>query len=181
MDQQSRQKQIYGPGGAEPDTPASTPTKRTSPQIERLSGLDAAKVAELEQQCFPQAWSEDQFRRALHNSHFLILGSRTASAELLGYISFFQTLDELEIINIAVHPKARRRGVGQALLLAAAAEGKKRGAMRILLEVRRSNKAAIALYQKCGFLQIGLRKAYYPDNNEDALLFELQLTTGQKS
>ncbi len=144
--------------------------------VTALHESDATAVAALEREYFQPSWSENQIRRALGLRHFRILGVKNANGQLLAYISFFQVLDEQEIVNIAVRSQWRRRGLGQALLLAAIREGTYSGAARSLLEVRQSNIPAIALYRKCGFSQIGVRKGYYTNNNENALVFELKLT-----
>ena len=74
------------------------------------------------------------------------------------------------MMNIAVHPDFRRQGVARALILALTEELKKRGSHCLTLEVRASNAPAIALYEKLGFSQAGLRKNYYRDPKEDALI-----------
>ncbi|MBN1485487.1 MAG: ribosomal protein S18-alanine N-acetyltransferase [Chloroflexia bacterium] len=88
---------------------------------------------------------------------------------LLGYAGLQVLLDEGHVMNLAVHPGYRRRGIGELLLLHLFKEAKKRGAERLTLEVRVSNLAAQALYEKYGFQESGRRKRYYGDG-EDALI-----------
>jgi ribosomal-protein-alanine N-acetyltransferase len=82
----------------------------------------------------------------------------------------WQVCDEGHITNIAVHPEFRRSGVGSALMEALLAEAENRGIAALTLEVRESNHCARSLYRKYGFEDGGMRKAYYADNNEDAVI-----------
>jgi len=95
--------------------------------------------------------------------------------EVAGFVIARHILDESEILNIAVKRSHRRSGVGSALLAAALKDAEAQGVARAFLEVRESNLAAIAFYRKHGFEQIGRRRAYYRDPDEDALLFERKL------
>jgi [ribosomal protein S18]-alanine N-acetyltransferase len=88
----------------------------------------------------------------------------------VGYAGMWQILDEGHITNIAVHPEFRNYGVGSALLEALLSSAEKLGIIALTLEVRRSNYSAQALYKKFGFADGGMRKAYYADNNEDAII-----------
>jgi len=89
----------------------------------------------------------------------------------MGYVGVLYVLDEGEISNIAVHPLYTGKGVGYALMRAAQEYCRRAGVKTLHLEVRPSNTRAIALYRKCGFIQSGIRRGYYGDNGEDALLF----------
>lgn len=93
----------------------------------------------------------------------------------LGFVLVWVMVDELEILSVATHPEARRRGAGRALCERALVEARAANCRRMLLEVRRSNEAAIALYRSLGFHVAGVRRRYYPDNDEDALLMNLDL------
>lgn len=138
----------------------------------RLGVGDLAEVMDLERLCFRTHWTREQFLLGLEREAFHILGIRTQDA-LLAYVAFSLIAGEMEIMNIATHPSHRRKGLA-ALLLASTLEiSRKKSAQQAFLEVRRSNQGAIDLYQKFGFIQVGTRKRYYPDNNEDALLFRL--------
>jgi len=96
--------------------------------------------------------------------------ARDADRRTVGFCSFWRVLDELHINNIAVVPEFRRQGVGAALLTYVMAEGGRIGAKRATLEVRRSNDAARALYERFGFTIAGVRPAYYTKPVEDALV-----------
>ncbi len=89
---------------------------------------------------------------------------------IVGFLSFWEIVGELHIIDIAVHPDAQRRGVGSVLLGALEAFAMEQGAFALTLEVRLSNAPAIALYEKHGYEQVGCRSRYYSDNGEDALI-----------
>ena len=88
-----------------------------------------------------------------------------------GYISVYHTLDELEILNLAVLPDERRRGHGRRILGVVLRLARKMAINKILLEVRVGNRPAICLYESCGFKREGVRKKYYTDTGEDALIY----------
>ena len=90
--------------------------------------------------------------------------------KVVGYIGSQTVLDESDMMNVAVHPDYRRRGIAEALVLALADELATHSSRSLALEVRESNAPAIALYEKLGFVQIGLRKNYYRNPKEDALI-----------
>jgi ribosomal-protein-alanine N-acetyltransferase len=92
------------------------------------------------------------------------------SGRLAGYLMAWKVVDQLHILNIATDPDFRRRGVGTALLLAAAAKAVQWKMVEITLEVRESNREARAFYTGHGFTARGLRKGYYADNGEDAIV-----------
>ena len=94
---------------------------------------------------------------------------------IVGFIVAQSVGDEWEIENVVVSPIARKKGVGHTLLASIVQAARREHATRVQLEVRASNAAAIALYRKFGFQQDGLRKAYYSNPEEDALLFSLSL------
>lgn len=149
-------------------------------EIVNLAPADIVAVADLERQCFSSPWDEKLYAAALAQSFFRLWGAK-ASDTLAGYVSVYHLGAEVEIINIAVAPALRRQGVGALLLRRVRAEAESSGAERIILEVRRSNAPAIALYASQGFIQAGVRPGYYPDTGEDALVYVLHLPdTGAK-
>lgn len=91
----------------------------------------------------------------------------------MGYIGAFTVCESCYISNIAVFPQHRRKGIGRLLLRKAAEQARKKGAESISLEVRPSNTAAISLYKSEGYEEVGLRKNFYRDPNEDALILTL--------
>jgi ribosomal-protein-alanine N-acetyltransferase len=96
------------------------------------------------------------------------------SAEAVGFLLFWHVADEIHVLSVAVLPVARRRGVALELMRRALAYAAARSARHLLLEVRRANAAAIALYRRTGFHATGLRRSYYSDG-EDALEMKLTL------
>lgn len=142
---------------------------------------DIEAVVEIEQQAFPTPWCADGYRRELlHNerSHYWVLrpsASRPDQAwpSVLAYGGYWLLGDEVHIITIATHPAWRRLGLGEWLLLEMLAQVRSQGVSQVTLEVRVGNQAARALYEKLGFAEVGLRKRYYRDNHEDALLMTL--------
>lgn len=105
-------------------------------------------------------------------THYLIAVS---DGEVAGFIGASLTLDTADITNVAVLPALRRRGIARALLLKMAARLSENGAREILLEVRKSGEAAIALYRGAGFSEISVRRGYYRDPTEDALIMRRAL------
>jgi ribosomal-protein-alanine N-acetyltransferase len=100
-------------------------------------------------------------------------------AEVVAYLLAWHVVDELHVLNVATVPAMRRRGIGRALVDAAVAYARASQIRLLVLEVRRSNRAALLLYRQVGFAAIGVRRAYYTDG-EDAveMLLELDLATG---
>ena len=140
----------------------------------RLTAGEAAAMQALEAACFSLPWSEEQCRAAFSQQAFVAYGLEEAGV-LQGYISLYQAADELEVLNLAVLPVARRQGLGERLLRTALQEAEKTGINRALLEVRTGNAPAIALYEKCGFVRVGKRPRYYADTGEDALIYQCDL------
>lgn len=93
------------------------------------------------------------------------------NSNLLAYISFYHQCQEVEILNLAVHPQERRKGYGKRILGILLQAATKMGMQKVVLEVRESNAPAIALYKKFGFCKSGCRPRYYPDSGEDALIY----------
>jgi [ribosomal protein S18]-alanine N-acetyltransferase len=140
----------------------------------RLGSVDLEQVLALEKHCFSCPWSEKQFRLALDQKLFNIFGLRECG-RLLAYLSLYHTDGEMEILNLAVTPERRRQGLGGRLLGLVVQIGRNMGVDIVLLEVRESNVAARSLYAGFGFRQVGVRRRYYPDNGEDALLLRMDL------
>lgn len=141
-------------------------------EFSRLGLCDLDDLVALEKICFPHAWTEQQFWLCLKQKVYYIFGLKK-EGELAAYMSFHYIIDEMEILKLAVHPAHRRTGIGKRLLGLVLQNCIKMGIEQAYLEVRRSNAAALALYTEFGFIQTGIRKGYYPDNKEDALLLSL--------
>lgn len=138
--------------------------------------LDA--VIELERRSYHHPWSEDLVRREAENEWATILVALHRGddeEQLVGFVIFWVIYEEIHILNIAVEFDWRRKGIARALLEEILDRGKRKGLTHAILEVRRSNEAAQALYEALGFSQITVRKAYYSDNQEDALIMNRML------
>ena len=146
----------------------------STPPFQRLDARHATSMHALERRCFSLPWSEAQCRAAFAQPAFAAFGL-FRGPELLAYISVYHTLDELEILNLAVVPEERRKGFGRRILNAALHVARKMGMQKVLLEVRVGNHAAIALYRSSGFRQVGVRPRYYTDSGEDALIYVCSL------
>ena len=137
--------------------------------IENMTYAQVAQVAELEKICFSDPWSENSVASELQNplAYWLVAldGDR-----LMGYVGSQTVVGETDMMNVAVHPDYRRQGVAESLILALVEGLKGKESHCLTLEVRASNTPAIALYQKLGFQQVGLRKNYYRNPKEDALI-----------
>lgn len=123
-------------------------------------------LAALEAVCFADPWSENALREELFNpcARFIVA---VYKGEIAGYLGCHHIGDEGFIANVAVFPAYRRRGIGKALVAAAFTDD----LMRLTLEVRASNEAAIALYRSLGFVEEGRRPRFYSHPTEDALLY----------
>ena len=128
-----------------------------------------AQVAALEKQCFSDPWSENSVASELENPLSLWLIAEEDGA-VCGYVGSQTVLDETDMMNIAVHPDCRRKGIAAALITELVSRLKARGSRVLRLEVRESNFSAIALYKAMGFTQLGLRKNYYRNPKENALI-----------
>lgn len=141
--------------------------------IEPLSETDLDAVIALQQHGGLTPWPRAGFERELSNAVNMLLVAAEAGAQgrrVIGFLAGRVAADEFEIHDVVVAMAARRRKVGTLLINVALAEARARGATRALLEVRASNEAAIALYQRLGFRPSGIRKAYYQSPVEDAWL-----------
>ena len=127
------------------------------------------QVAALEKLCFSDPWSEASITSELENPLSLWLIAEEDGA-VCGYVGSQTVLDETDMMNIAVHPDCRRKGIAAALIAELVSRLKARGSRILRLEVRESNLPAIALYKAMGFTQLGLRKNYYRNPKENALI-----------
>lgn len=152
------------------DTIFSSAGSGSAAKLARLAPEHIPALAALERQCFSTAWQEDQFASAFAQPVFSAFGLIEDHTRLLGYISLYHHVDELEILNVAVAPECRRKGYGRRLLALAFNLAQRLSAGRILLEVRPSNAPALALYEEFGFARAGVRPKYYVDTGEDALI-----------
>ena len=137
--------------------------------IESMNSSHVAQIAELEKLCFSDPWSENSIASELDNKLAFWLVA-TEGERVAGYIGSQTVMDETDMMNVAVHPDYRRKGIAEALVNNLVEQLKKMGSHCLTLEVRASNVPAIALYEKLGFSEIGRRKNYYRNPREDALI-----------
>ena len=142
---------------------------RRRPEIAPLQFADLDRVEEIEMECYGLPWSRAMFAGELIKSSSICLGALRLE-RVIGYLIVSLFVDDWHIMNLAVDPAWRRRGVARLLLedfLARSEGGRERG---YTLEVRKSNEAAIRLYEQFGFEPCGIRRGYYLDDHEDALV-----------
>ncbi|MEE1043730.1 MAG: ribosomal protein S18-alanine N-acetyltransferase [Clostridia bacterium] len=131
---------------------------------------DISKLVELENLCFDDPWSENMLLEDLKNDNTLYIGAFIDDSILVGYIGIWEIGDTGEITNVAVHPKYRKMGIASMLLEKLIEYCLDDGFKFINLEVREGNVPAINLYSKFGFEKVGLRKNYYKNPTENAVL-----------
>ena len=139
-----------------------------------MRATDVAAIAELEKLCFSDPWSENSIASELNNplSYWLVA---EVDGEVAGYVGSQSVLDAADMMNLAVSPDYRQRGIGQALVKNLVHHLQQNNVIALLLEVRVSNAPAIALYEKMGFVQVGRRPKYYHNPREDALILRKEL------
>ncbi len=155
----------------------SQPAQAT-PRVRAMTLEDVPAVFAIDTRSFALPWSERAYRYELTqnpNARLWVaeLLDEQGKASVVGMVVTWLILDEAHIGTIAAHPDFRQRGVAEALLRQALRDAASRGAVQALLEVRRSNLPAQALYRKFGFVTTGVRPKYYQDNQEDAFLMTL--------
>ena len=150
-------------------------TDRITGAVRPANENDIAAIAEIERKCFSEPWSENAFRSCLNESADLFV--LEAEGAIGGFAVFDRTLgNEAELHNIAIAPEMRGKGLSRLLMDAIIASAHQNNVERIMLEVRASNEAAIALYTKYGFEKVGLRPGYYRHPTENAILMDLLLS-----
>ncbi len=138
-----------------------------------ISGMrmeDITSVLEIEQTSFPTPWPRDAYAHELRENRLACYLVARVMHRIVGYTGMWIILDEAHVTTIAVDPQSRRQRIGERLLVALLDEAMRRGARWMTLEVRKSNEAAKAMYRKYGFKEIGIRRGYYSDNREDAIV-----------
>ncbi len=146
----------------------------------RLGKEHSCEVAALEKTCFSVPWSEEQFLLAFDRKIFHVFGLRK-SGRLLAYCAMYKASGDVEILNLAVRPDMRRQGLAKRLLGLVLQIARNMKVFDVYLEVREHNVPAQRLYKGFGFVQTGVRKKYYPDTGEDALVMHLELATQAKT
>ena len=149
--------------------------RSASPRLVPMTEAALETVLRIEVAIYEFPWSQGNFRDSLNAGYSNWL--YCAASEVLGYAVVMHAVDEAHLLNLSIAREAQRRGHGRALLLQAMDAARGHGAQAMLLEVRPSNDPGRALYAQMGFLQIGLRRGYYParGGREDALVLSRAL------
>lgn len=142
--------------------------------IRRMRQDDVPFVAELEKQTFTDAWSENALLETLAQKQTILL-TAFEDKKLIGYVILYYVLEEGEIARIAVSPEHRRQGVGARLLLELESLCMDNGISKLLLDVRESNTSAYAFYEDHGFVKDGIRKNFYTEPKENAILMSCEI------
>ena len=143
------------------------------PHIRPMTAEDLDAVLTIEQASYPTPWSREHFEHELtapHSFPFVAEGNGI----ITGYVCLMSLFEEAQILDIAVAPEQRGRGVARLLMDHAITVAREKEAELLALEVRASNIAAITLYERCGFARTGIRSKYY-EGVDDAVLMELRL------
>lgn len=146
-------------------------------QIRRATSVDAERFLPIERRCFTDPWSAAAFVEILASPLGIGLVAE-GRGEVSGYLVARAVAGEGEVLNLAVAPEQRRRGLGAALLAAGVHALEAAGAREVFLEVREQNRAAQQLYQRQGFRPVGMRARYYRNPVEDAIVLRLALPHG---
>ncbi len=141
--------------------------------VRKMSASDVDALYEIEKKCFTQPWCKNDFSiiPSLDYAHFFVLEYNDIVAAFAG----IYVIDEAELMNIAVLPDFQRMRFASTLLEICIKEAKALNADKMMLEVRKSNTAAISLYRKFGFINVGTRKNYYKSPIEDAIIMIKEL------
>jgi len=145
-------------------------------EARRLEARDVDAVVAIETEAFSSPWRRETFLDLMDRPTLEILVLDDARSGILGYAVLWCVMDQGELANVAVKPEHRQRGLGSYLLSRLLETGRERGIRTVFLEVRESNQAALKLYRRFGFSEVGLRRGYYDHPKEDARVMKADLT-----
>jgi ribosomal-protein-alanine N-acetyltransferase len=141
-----------------------------APEFRQMRYEDIPHVCEIEQEAFTTPWTSGAFHNELSTNQFAHYMIMEIDGKVVGYGGMWLIMDEAHVTNIAVRDTFRGQKLGKRLLQELMRTAAFLGAMRMTLEVRASNHIAQSLYDKLGFTSAGVRKGYYTDNREDAII-----------
>ena len=150
---------------------------RSAATVRPARVADLGAVVELENRCFSDPWTPAVLLGELVTDLLHMPLVVEVAGALRGYLMAWRVVDQLHILNLATDPDYQRQGLGTILLREAARRGAEQGQREFMLEVRRSNAPARAFYDKHGFDETGVRKSYYADNREDAIIMTCPVAT----
>ena len=145
--------------------------------IEQMQAQDVPEVYRIETESIQNPWSEKALAEELENSLAVFFVARGKEG-IRGYYGLHRVLDEADLVSIAVDERSRRQGLGAQLMEHMLDWCKKNGIVRLMLEVRMSNAPARAMYERFGFAEDGIRRGYYQNPREDALLMSWMAEEG---
>jgi [ribosomal protein S18]-alanine N-acetyltransferase len=156
---------------------------RAKLEIRRMRQDDLDEVMVIERAAFRHPWSPELFRRELEHDWSTILvalepltsASGKGSERIVAFLIFWLVHDEVHILNVAVEPEHRRKGIARMLMAEAEKRAGQANAALMTLEVRRSNQAALDLYREFDYRAVGVRPNYYVDEGEDAIVMVKEL------
>ena len=137
--------------------------------ITKMTNIHVLQIAELEKLCFNDPWSEKSIASELNNRLSCWLVALDGE-NVIGYVGSQTVIGETDMMNIAIHPDYRKQGVATILIQSLIEELTKHGSHSLMLEVRQTNEPAKNLYKSLGFETVGIRKNYYRNPREDALI-----------
>ncbi len=143
--------------------------------IRQAKIFDVPAMARIERESFVQPWNADEITRDVAVNDRSYVAVAEVDGEICGYADMWVAAGEAQLYNIVVAPTYRGMGIGGILLRHMAETAARCGCTNMTLEVRRSNEPAINLYRKKGFRDVGVRKGYYADNHEDAVLMDMEI------
>ena len=145
-------------------------------KLKTVSDSDCIKIATLEAQDFSDPWSEESIKDNVHSDNYLIMGAYE-DEDLLGYVIYMLLSEEAELLRIAVKEEARNKGIATSLLdvMRNKTRDEVKEVKSLFLEVRENNTAARKLYEKTGFVEVGMRKNYYSNPTENAVLYKMEI------
>lgn len=138
--------------------------------IRQMRIQDIPQVMVVEHASFTVPWTSEAFTNELNNNRFACYLVLEMDGRIAGYAGMWTIVDEAHVTNVAIHPEYRGQGLGERLLAALVKQAMSLGTQKMTLEVRESNEIAQRLYRKFGFEPAGVRKGYYTDNQEDAVI-----------
>ena len=138
-------------------------------KVATMSRSDVDEVMQIEKECPVECWNKTNYEESLKNPAYDILVAKSEN-EILGFVSMYAAVDEGYICNIAVRKAAQNQGIGTRLITKTMELSKAKNLKFLSLEVRESNVNAIAFYEKLGFANLGVRKNFYSNPSEHAII-----------
>lgn len=146
-------------------------------KIEKMSAQDIKSVVELDKNSLLESWNEQNYKESLENPNYCILTAKFDN-KIVGFISMYCAANEGYICNIAVEKNYRKCGIGTSLMNDIITLSKGKDLKFLTLEVRESNTGAIKFYEKLGFITLGIRKNFYSNPSENAVIMTLYFKNG---